>query len=82
MSTRNRTRQARPGRRTLSDLSMPALIAFVIVTVLTLTFRLLSAVTGLIAEVSERIADAGDTARAAARGPVLITTAGRGGATA
>jgi hypothetical protein len=80
MSTRNYARQVPPGRRTLSQMSVPVLIAFVIVTVLTLTFRLLSALTGLIAEVSERVADAGDTARAAARGPILVTAAARGGA--
>jgi hypothetical protein len=80
MSTRSRTRQVPPGRRVFSQMTLPALIAFVLVTVLTLAFRVLSAVTGLIAEVSERIADAGDTARAAARGPGVITTCPRGGA--
>jgi hypothetical protein len=80
MSTRYRARQMPPGRRVLSQMSVPAAIAFVVVTVLTLVFRMLAAVTGLVAEVSERIAEAGDTARAAARGPVLITTATRGGA--
>jgi hypothetical protein len=80
MSTRTRTRQVPPGRRAFAQMSIPALIAFVIVTALTLTFRLLSAVTGLIAEVSERIADAGDTARTVVRGPVVITTCPRGGA--
>src|SRR5438270_386847 len=35
---------------------------------------------GLIAEVSERNADAGDTPRTVVRGPVLITTAPAGGA--
>jgi hypothetical protein len=80
MSTRTYPRQRPTGRRAFSQMSIPALIAFVLVTVLTLTFRLVAAVTGLIAEISERLADAGDTARAAARGPVLITTAATGGA--
>lgn len=80
MSTRTYPRQMPAGRRAFSQMTMPALIAFVLVTVLTLAFRLVAAVTGLIAEVSERLADAGDTARAAARGPVLITTAAAGGA--
>jgi hypothetical protein len=74
-----RARQAPPGRRALSQMSVPVAIAFVLVTVLTLVFRVVAAVTGLVAEISERLADAGDTARAVARGPVLVTTA-RGGA--
>lgn len=81
MSTRSRTRHTpTPGRRALSQMTVPVAIAFVVVTLLTLTFRMLSAVTGLVAEISERIADAGDTARAAARGATLVTTAARGGA--
>ncbi|HEX7662433.1 MAG TPA: hypothetical protein VF444_23460 [Pseudonocardiaceae bacterium] len=61
-------------------MSLPAAVAFVVISVLTLVFRLVSAVTGLVAEISERIADAGDTARATARGPVLITGTVRGAA--
>lgn len=80
MTTTYRTTTRPPGRRALSQMTVPVAIAFVLVTVLTLALRLLSAVTGLVAEISERLADAGDTARAAARGPVLITTARGGGA--
>lgn len=86
MSTRNRARQVPPDRRALSQLSVPALFAFVIVTVLTHLFRLIAAATGLVAtlsclvaEISERIAAAGEAARVAARGPALITTATAGG---
>jgi hypothetical protein len=80
MSTRTRFRQPAPGRRALSQMSVPAAIAFVVVTLLTLAFRVLATVTGLVAEISERIADAGDTARAAARGATLISTMAPGGA--
>jgi hypothetical protein len=81
MSTPFRSRYTRPpGRRVFTHMSVPAAIAYATMTVLTLLFRLVSAVTGLVAEVSERIADAGDSARAAARGTAIVTTSDRGGA--
>jgi hypothetical protein len=75
MSSQSRARQTtRPGRRVLAQMSTPALIAFALVSTLTLVCRLLSVVAGLIAEISERLADAGDSARAAARSGMVITT--------
>ncbi|MBP2322402.1 Flp pilus assembly pilin Flp [Kibdelosporangium banguiense] len=55
-------------RTALRHMSLAAAIAYVIVTVLTLLMRAVTWAFALIAEVSERIADAGEHARAAARG--------------
>jgi hypothetical protein len=56
-------------------MTVPAAIAYVLVTLLTFTLRMVTFAAALIADVAERIADAGDIARAAARTPVLVTTA-------
>jgi hypothetical protein len=55
-------------RNTLRRMSVAAAIAYVVVTVLTLLMRAVTWAFALIAEVSERITDAGEHARAAARG--------------
>lgn len=59
-------------RTQLRRLTLPALIAYAIVTILTLLARLVVAVAALVAEIAQRLADAGDTACAAARGPVVV----------
>jgi hypothetical protein len=69
-------------RRTLRQMTVPAAIAYVIVTVLTLLARVITLTFALVAEIAERVADAGDIARAAARGPVLITSTGGRASTA
>lgn len=55
-------------RNALRHLTLPAAIAYVIVTVLTLLARAVTWAFALLAEVAERLADAGDTARTVARG--------------
>jgi hypothetical protein len=55
-------------RNALRRMTVAAAVAYVIVTVLTLLMRATTWAFALIAEVSERIADAGENARAAARG--------------
>jgi hypothetical protein len=55
-------------RTALRRMSLAAAIAYVIVTVLTLLMRAVTWAFALVAEVSERIADAGENARATARG--------------
>jgi hypothetical protein len=62
-------------RAQLRALTVPAATAYVLITVLTLVFRSLSLVAGLLTEITEVLADAGDTARDSVRGPVLITSA-------
>ncbi|MFC3892105.1 hypothetical protein ACFOWZ_11520 [Lentzea rhizosphaerae] len=69
-------------RRTLRQMTVPAAIAYVVITVLTLLARVIGLVAALIADVTERLADAGDTACAVARGPVLVTTTGPAGGAA
>ena len=65
-------------RTQLRRLTLPALIAYAIVTILTLLARLVVAVAALVAEIAQRLADAGDTACAAARGPVVVAPFGGG----
>jgi hypothetical protein len=55
-------------RTALRRMSVAAAIAYVVVTVLTLLMRAVTWGFALVADVSERIADAGENARAAARG--------------
>ncbi|MCE7009337.1 hypothetical protein LWC34_41965 [Kibdelosporangium philippinense] len=57
-------------------MTVPAAIAYVLVTVLTLLARGVVLIAALIADVAERLADAGDTARAVARRPVVMSTTG------
>jgi hypothetical protein len=77
MSYKTRKYQPRSGaRRTLRQMTVPAAIAYVIMTVLTFVARAVVLVAALIADIAERLADAGDTARAAARGPVVVSTTG------
>jgi hypothetical protein len=61
------------GRRSLRDLSAPAAIAYVLLVALSLLARVAALSLGLVAELVERLADAGDVACAAARGPVVMT---------
>lgn len=83
MSHRTRTYKPPTGaRRTLRQMTVPAAIAYVILTVLTLLARVVVLVAALVADVAERLADAGSTACAVARGPVLATTAGPAGGAA
>lgn len=78
MSNSRYSRQQATGRRSLREMTVPAATAYVLLTVLTLALRSVSVVVGLVADVTERIADAGDTARAVARGPVLINAPSAG----
>ncbi len=70
-------------RAALRRMTVPAAIAYVIVTVLTLLMRAATWAFALVAEVAERIADAGEHARAAARSeasrPPVWTGATAGG---
>lgn len=61
-------------RTQLRPMSLAAAVAYVIVTVLALLARIVVAVACLVADVAERLADAGDSACAAARAPVVVTT--------
>lgn len=61
-------------RRELREMSIPAAIAYVLFRVLSLVFRIVAVLGGLVAEISERVADAGDVACAAARGPVVVAS--------
>ena len=73
----HKTQAFRPptgARRTLRQMTVPAAIAYVLLTVLTLLARVVCLVAALVAEVAERLADAGSTACAVARGPVLVTS--------
>lgn len=75
----HKTRKYQPHtrvRRTLRQMTVPAAIAYVLVTVLTLLARGVVLIAALIADVAERLADAGDIARAAARGPVVMNPTG------
>jgi len=83
MSHKTHTHQPPTGvRRSLRQMTVPAAIAYVILTVLTLLARVVMFVAALVADVAERLADAGSTACAVARGPVLVTTAGHAGGAA
>jgi hypothetical protein len=83
MSERTRNFQPNTGiRRSLRQMTVPVAIAYVIVTLLTFALRIVTFASALVADVAERMADAGDIARAAARGPVLITTARTAGGAA
>ncbi len=72
-------------RRDLRDMTAPAAVAYVLITVLTLLAKTVAYAFALVAEVAERVADAGETARDAAhhadRGdlpePVPFTRAAR-----
>ncbi|WP_112262391.1 hypothetical protein [Lentzea terrae] len=61
-------------------MTVPAAIAYTLIFVLTLLARVVGMVAALVADVTERLADAGQTACAVARGPVLVTTDPAGGA--
>lgn len=52
-------------RNALRRLTLPAAVAYVLVTVLTLLARIVVFAAALVADVAERLADAGDTARLA-----------------
>lgn len=52
-------------RTHLRQLTLPAAVAYVLVTVLTLLARIVVFAAALVADVAERLADAGDTARLA-----------------
>ena len=52
-------------RNVLRRLTLPAAVAYVLVTVLTLLARIVVFAAALVADVAERLADAGDTARLA-----------------
>lgn len=52
-------------RNALRRLTFPAAVAYVLVTVLTLLARIVVFAAALVADVAERLADAGDTARLA-----------------
>jgi hypothetical protein len=60
-------------RHTFREMSTAAVIAYLVVGVLALTARVLELVLAGVAELAGRIADAGDVARAAVRGPVVVT---------
>jgi hypothetical protein len=61
-------------RRDLRAMTVPAAIAYVVITVLTLLAKTVSYAFALVAEVAERLADAGESARDAAHHtPVDLT---------
>lgn len=53
-------------RRDLRDMTVPAAVAYVLITVLTLLARTIAYAFALVAEVAERVADAGQAARVVA----------------
>lgn len=55
-------------RNALRRLTLPAAVAYVLVTVLTLLARAVVFAAALVADVAERLADAGDCARSAVHG--------------
>lgn len=66
-------------RNALRRLTLPAAVAYVLVTVLTLTARVVVFAAALVADVAERVADAGDCARLAVH-TAPAAPAARGGA--
>ncbi|MEU0883675.1 hypothetical protein ABZ345_34160 [Lentzea sp. NPDC005914] len=57
-------------------MTMPAAVALVLVTVLTLLARVVATLAALVADVAERLADAGDNARHTVTAPVPMHAGG------
>lgn len=74
MSDRTKKFQSPTGARgTLRRMPVPAAVAYVLVTVLTLLAQGATWMFALLAEISDRLADAGESARLTARGAVVVT---------